>query len=77
METDGFEGALIRASDLDWTIVRPPRLKEGPSSGGYRIERGAAPRGSWAVQYADLATFLLDEAENGNHKKEIVGITSA
>lgn len=69
--------ALIRASDLDWTIVRPPRLKKGASSGGYRIERGAAPRGSWAMQYADLATFLLDEAENGNHKKDIVGVTSA
>jgi putative NADH-flavin reductase len=69
--------ALVRASDLDWTIVRPPRLKDSGSSGGYRIARSEAPHGSWSIPYADLATFLLDEAENGNHKREIVGITSA
>ena len=26
---------------------------------------------------ADLAAFLIDEAEKGEHKKTIVGITSA
>jgi putative NADH-flavin reductase len=68
---------LVRASDLDWTIVRPPMLKEGQSSRGYRIQSGAAPHGAWAMQRTDLASFLLEEAENGKHKKEIVGITSA
>lgn len=68
---------LVDASDLDWTIVRPPKLNEGKSPRGYRIAVDAAPRGAWAMQYDDLATFLLDEAENGTHGRQIVGIVSA
>jgi NAD(P)H-binding len=65
------------ASNVDWTIVRPPRLKAGGVPRGYRVRSGARPAGAWAMQRADLAAFLLDEAEREGHKKEIVGITSA
>jgi putative NADH-flavin reductase len=75
-DSSAMEG-LVRASDVDWTIVRPPMLKEGAKPRGYRIQSGAAPRGAWAMQRTDLATFLLDEAEKAKHKREIVGITSA
>lgn len=68
---------LVRASNVEWTIVRPPRLKEGGSPHGYRVRRGARPQGAWAMQRVDLAAFLLDEAEKGEHKNAIVGITSA
>ena len=68
---------LVRASDLDWTIVRPPKLEEGKDMRGYRVQSDTAPRGAWTMQYNDLAAFLLDEAEKGMQKKQIVGITSA
>jgi putative NADH-flavin reductase len=68
---------LVRASDVDWTIVRPPRLKEAGRPRGYRVQLGALPTGAWAMQQADLAAFLLDEAERQQHKRKIVGITSA
>jgi len=68
---------LVSASDLDWTIVRPLKLDEGKDIRGYRIQSDTAPRGAWTMQYNDLAAFLLDEAEKGMHKKQIVGITSA
>jgi putative NADH-flavin reductase len=68
---------LVRASNVEWTIVRPPRLKEGGIPHGYRVQLGARPGGAWAMQRADLAAFLLDEAERGEHKNAIVGITSA
>ena len=29
--------ALIRASDLDWTLVRPVLLRESPGRGAYRV----------------------------------------
>jgi putative NADH-flavin reductase len=67
---------LICASDLAWTIVRPPKLSEGGKPQGYRTKVGAAPEGPWAMQYADLAQFLLDEAEQGRYPRAIVGITS-
>ena len=31
--------AVVRASGLDWTIIRPPRLTDKPLTGTYRTER--------------------------------------
>jgi uncharacterized protein YbjT (DUF2867 family) len=46
----------VRAQDLDWTIVRPGRLTDGPGSGqvrvGPRVDYGEVPR-------ADVAAVLL------------------
>ena len=67
---------LVQASDVDWTIVRPPRLRDGGALRGYRLQVGARPTGAWAMQRADLAVFLVDEAENAEHLKTIVGVTS-
>lgn len=49
----------IRASDLDWTIVRPPALTGKPAKGSYRtaVDRNL-PRG-FRVPRADLAAFML------------------
>ncbi len=49
----------IRASGLDWTIMRPPRLTSEPASGTYRtaIDRNL-PRGL-TVSRADLAACML------------------
>lgn len=35
---------LVRASDLAWTIVRPPQLRDGEARGRYRSRVGAACR---------------------------------
>ena len=67
---------LVRASATDWTIVRPPRLLDGESPRGYRTTVGVQPAGAWAMQRADLATFLLDETEKHEHSRAIVGVTS-
>jgi len=67
---------LVAASDTDWTIVRPPRLREGGRARGYRIEVGKRPGGAWAMQRSDLAAYLLDAAEKGEQVGTIVGITS-
>ena len=67
---------LVCASDIDWTIVRPPRLLDGGAAKGYRIELDAQPKGAWSMQRADLAAYLLDEAEYRKNPRAIVGITS-
>jgi putative NADH-flavin reductase len=67
---------LVRGSNADWTIVRPPRLQEGGAPHGYRVRVGAQPAGAWAMQRADLAAFLVDEAETAEHIGAILGITS-
>jgi putative NADH-flavin reductase len=67
---------IVCASEVDWIIVRPPRLLEGGPSRGYCIEAGAEPKGPWSMQRADLAAYLLDEAEKRQHARAVIGITS-
>lgn len=67
---EGFEDMLamekiVAASDLDWTIVRPPRLTEGPRTGRIRSRVGANVRGSFSISRADLAEFLVRTATDG------------
>jgi putative NADH-flavin reductase len=51
----------IFKSGLDWTIVRPPILRDGPRTGGYRLSTAGAPQGGWRVSRADLADFIVRE----------------
>ncbi|NUW32328.1 SDR family oxidoreductase [Nonomuraea sp. SMC257] len=50
---------LVRASGLDWTIVRPPQLTEGPRTGSYRSAIDRNVRGGVRVSRADLADCVL------------------
>jgi len=60
---------LITASNLDWTIVRPPALKDTPAIGRYRVATDL-PIHLWtSIGRADLAGFLVREAE----KTQFVG----
>jgi putative NADH-flavin reductase len=56
--------AAIEASALDWTIVRPSGLTEGPRVGDY----DAAPEErlkTFRISRADVAHFMLEELEAG------------
>ncbi len=53
---------VIRESDLDWTVVRVPRLKGGPAEGGYRAT--FKPPGPTALSRADVAAFMLEQLED-------------
>jgi len=63
----------VRSAAVDWTIVRPPMLRSGGAPRGYRVHPNEIG-GRWSMQRADLATFLLDEAENGEYRRTIVGV---
>lgn len=52
--------AVVRASGLDWTIVRPPRLTEKPLTGHYRTQLDADLPRNLNVSRADLAHLILD-----------------
>jgi putative NADH-flavin reductase len=59
-DKDRQEMAVFK-SGLDWTIVRPPLLRDGPRTGAYRLAIGAAPKGGWRVSRADVADFIVKE----------------
>ena len=51
---------LIRDSDLDWTIVQPSQLNDGPLTKNYRSGERLALSGMAQVSRADTAHFILD-----------------
>src|SRR5450756_692485 len=60
--------------DLDWTIVRPPRLTNGPACHAYRVADGTLPKGGLYISRADVAHFMIGEVETPAHLKQIVGV---
>ncbi len=56
--------AVIRASRLEWTIVRPGVLTDGPARGDYRAgSRIGNPLWTVRISRADVAAFMLDQLE--------------
>ncbi|QUQ69629.1 NAD(P)-dependent oxidoreductase [Kutzneria sp. CA-103260] len=50
---------VVTASGLDWTIIRPPMLTDGPRTGAYRREIGRNVRGGNRISRADVADSIL------------------
>ena len=50
---------VVRASDLDWTILRPPMLTDGKRTGAYRTALDRNVRGGIRVSRADVADAIL------------------
>lgn len=51
----------LEASDVDYTVVRPPRLTNRPHTGRYRIEADALPAMAKGTPQADVADFMLKQ----------------
>ena len=67
--------AIVSASELAWTIARPPRLIVGPQE-TYRAARdGLPPRGTFSTSFRSVGAFLVDAVEQRKHLGEIVGVT--
>lgn len=64
---------IVAASDLDWTIVRPPRLTNGKLTARYQVADNRFPPGKQTLSRADVADFLLNELDRGAHVRRIVG----
>ncbi len=55
--------AIIRASGLDWTIVRPSVLNDKPAKGGVRAMTDLADFHGGTISRADVAGFILGELD--------------
>ena len=51
--------AALRDSDLDWTVVRPPRLTGKPLTGTYRMAYDQNLRHGMSISRADVAHVML------------------
>ena len=63
----------LRASTLDWTIVYPVTLTDGPRTGTYRAGAELKLDGMPSISRADVAHFMLRElADNAYVKRGVV-----
>jgi uncharacterized protein YbjT (DUF2867 family) len=69
--------AEVRASDLDWTLVYPTRLLDGPASGevavGERLPEGA----SGSISRGDVARFMLAQLGDDAWVRRTAVVTGA
>ncbi|MDP2240414.1 MAG: SDR family oxidoreductase [Burkholderiales bacterium] len=62
--------SLIRASDVDWTIVRPGFLTNGPLTGNYRVLTDMTGVTAGRISRADVARFMLQELETKRYLRQ-------
>ncbi|TLG13914.1 SDR family oxidoreductase [Nocardia cyriacigeorgica] len=67
----------VRASDLDWTIVRPSAFTDGPATGTYRQGFSGNEAGlSLKISRADIAEFMLEQLTDRTYLHRAVGISN-
>lgn len=68
LEDAQMHAEQVMASDLEWTLVRPPRLTEGEEQGDYRSGQLSLGPGA-KLSRADLADFMVRQLDT----REYVG----
>ncbi len=63
------EYAVFAASDLDWTLVRPPRLLDGDATGHLEHDAHRSTK-STKMTRADLAVFMADVVEKNLYVRQ-------
>jgi putative NADH-flavin reductase len=67
---------LVRRSSLEWTIVRPPHLKDGPRTGKYRQGFSIADRDiQGKISRADVADFMVKQLTDTTYVHQTVGVS--
>jgi putative NADH-flavin reductase len=66
----------VAASELDWTILRPPRLTAKAATGTYRIAVDRNLPHGFTVPRADLAACMLALIEDPASLRALIGIAS-
>jgi putative NADH-flavin reductase len=66
---------LVTTSDLDWTVLRPPRMRDLAPAGECSVTN-ADPHNSigMLITREEVARVMLDTVEHGNHVREIVHV---
>ena len=67
--------ATLSHSNLDWTMVMPPMLTNGPARGHFRIDGDALPRNGSKIARADVAEFMMQQIDNPQWIKKGVYIS--
>lgn len=66
----------IESHGLNYTIVRPMGLTNGPFSGQYREAAEGVPEKAKSISRADVAHFILKALKNPQYENTSIGIAS-
>jgi putative NADH-flavin reductase len=66
---------IVRNSGLEWTIVRPGFLTNGPITGKYLVLNDMNGVKAKKISRADVADFILSEATQRKHRHDTVLLT--
>jgi uncharacterized protein YbjT (DUF2867 family) len=66
----------VRRSNLDWTLVYPVTLTNGPRTGRYRVGERLRLRGFPTISRADVAEFILTQVEDRRYLRKGVLLSS-
>jgi len=64
--------AVVKRSTVDWTIMRPPRLTNGPRTGKYQVAVNAPLRRGMKISRADVADYVLKHIETAESRCGVV-----
>ena len=68
--------AVIKGSSLDWIIVHPPHLNDGPRTGHYRHGFPATDtRIQGKISRADVADFMLKQLTGETYLRQTPGVS--
>lgn len=69
--------AVIKQSNLDWTIVRPGSLTNAPATGTYRYGFSYDDKNLQIkkIARADVASFMLKQLQDDTYSRKTVGIS--
>ena len=65
---------ILENSSLDWVVVRPSRLTDGPLTKNYRVQANGSPTSAAEISRADVAHFMVKEMVDHQYrfKKPII-----
>ncbi len=66
---------LIKESDINFTIMRPPRLTNKPVTGKYRFAANSFLKNCLSISRADVAHFMINHINDAQTFRSIVEIS--
>ena len=66
---------IVRQSQLDWIIVRPAMLTDGPRTGNYRAGFSSSDKTQRKISRADVADFMLKQLRDSTYVHETPGLS--
>lgn len=72
-----LQETLVRASGLDWTIVRPSAFADGPAKGEFKVDFAPTERRlALNISRADVAAFLARQLSDLSFRHRAVSISN-